>query len=366
MPAVPVQQSPFPPLPMHQTQGNHALGQAPMNSYNSPALQMLQVITMPLQQSSMSPIPMQQAPMYTHVKAISMPMQQSSMSPIPMQQAPMYTAHLGAAFHSRPDAYSDDATKKKELLQAPSNGQIKTFQQRAWSSKEFQIELHERVAEMSLDEQLDETKKRNLYHLIQQRDHDIIKAIIGIATIDDKETRTDEESEKREKMLTTLMEKSEKEPLKTGVKPFLSARLPFKRTSRKRTAHILQVPGTGDEEDIFNVQLVRYFVENVWKLERPDVIISVTGGASKNFDLRPEDNEKLMRGMMEGTRKLKTWSVRLYFFFLRLWLLRRACVRAAFLSARACTCKRLNTVSQISTRTQMSHSCAHTPAHAGL
>jgi hypothetical protein len=327
---------------MHQAQGIHALGQAPVHSYNSPAIQMLQAITMP--------------------------MQQPSMSPIPMQQSSMYTAHMGAAFHIRPGAYheSDDATKKKELLQAPSNGQIKTFQQRAWSTKEFQIDLHERVAEMSLDEQLDEKQKRNLYHLIQQRDHDTIKEIIDIATIDNKETRTHDESNTRKEMLMKLKERSLNEPLKMGVKPFLSARLPFKRTSRKRTAHILQVPGTGDEEDIFNVQLVRYFVENVWKLERPDVIISVTGGASKNFDLRPEDNEKLMRGMMEGTRKLKTWSVRLYFFFLRLWLLRRACVRAAFLSARACTCKRLNTVSQISTRTQMSHSCAHTPAHAGL
>jgi hypothetical protein len=65
------------------------------------------------------------------------------------------------------------------------------------------------------------------------------------------------------------------------------------------------------EEDIFNVQLVRYFVENVWKLERPDVIISVTGSAD-NFDLPPEHTAMLMRGMMEGTRKLQTWSVSIY------------------------------------------------------
>jgi hypothetical protein len=208
------------------------------------------------------------------------------------------------------DAAKEDAAKKEKLQAPPSDLQIKTFQQRAWSCKEFQIDLHECVAEMSLDKLLDKKQKRNLYHLIQQRDHDIIKAIIDIATID-------EEAKKKEKLenLSTKL----KEPLKTakaGVKPFLSARLPFKgesrNLSRKRTAHILQLPGTGDEEDILNVRLVRYFVENVWKLGRPDVIISVNGGASKNFDLRPEDNEKLMRGMMEGTRKLKTWSVSIY------------------------------------------------------
>jgi hypothetical protein len=219
------------------------------------------------------------------------------------------------------DHHDPSPARMKELLQAPSIGQIKTFQQRAWSSKEFLIELHKRVAEMSLDEQLDkEEQKRNLYHLIHQRDHDVIRAIIDIATMDNKETRTHEESKKREEMLMLLKRKILEEPLKTaapGVKPFLAARLPFKAASRNvsrmRTAHILQVPGTGKgEEDIFNVHLVRYFVEKVWKLERPDVIISVTGGASKNFDLRPEYNEKLMRGMMEGTRKLKTWSVSIY------------------------------------------------------
>jgi hypothetical protein len=62
----------------------------------------------------------------------------------------------------------------------------------------------------------------------------------------------------------------------------------------------------------------------------------------------------LMRGMMEGTRKLKPWSVSIY-----------GCI--SFLSVcGSCSCKRLNTVSQISTRTQMSRTCAHTPAHAGL
>jgi hypothetical protein len=155
------------------------------------------------------------------------------------------------------------------------------------------------------------------------------------------------------------------------VNPFLSYRLPFKRTMKRSSAHILQVPATslglewkeagsekpsmgaeiynellaaalqkkvefsktewenfqvadlssgsyiksGDryfkpagKEDLFNVHLVRYFVENVWKLEKPDVIISITGGA-QNFDLPPEQKDRMMRGMMEGTRQIKPWSV---------------------------------------------------------
>jgi hypothetical protein len=235
----------------------------------------------------------------------------------------------------------EDAANKEKLLAEPSDPQIKTFQQRAWSSKKFQIDLHEWVAEMFELRLIDEEDEKTLYHRIHQRDSDIIRAIIEIATIDDEETRTDEESKKKELKenkdhnLTNLKGKLGKTAgagkpgvqVSAGVQPFLSASLPFKKTSRNlsrmRTAHILQVPGTGKkeedilntgtkEEDILNVRLVRYFVENVWKLERPDVIISVTGGASKNFDLRPEYNEKLMRGMMEGTRKLKTWSVSIY------------------------------------------------------
>jgi hypothetical protein len=248
---------------------------------------------------------------------------------------------------------SDDAEKKKkELLQskslkmleiisgAPSIGQIKTFQQRAWSSEEFQIALHERVGEMKKMRLIGEEDEKTIYRRIHQRDPDIIKTIIEIRD-DDDETSTDEETKQKqseqrrvniEKLKDALKKSSgaadvkpfvtkqkqrlenikklkealEKPSGAADVKPFLSARLPFKRTSRKRCAHILQV-STG-----VPLPLVRYFVENVWKLERPDVIISVTGGASLNFDLHPDKNDMLMRGMMEGTRKLKPWSVPIY------------------------------------------------------
>ncbi len=221
---------------------------------------------------------------------------------------------------------SDDAEKKKkELLQskrlkmlkitsvAPSIGQIKTFQQRAWSSEEFQIALHERVGDIVIEMKkmrlIDKEDEKTIYHRIHQRDPDIIKTIIEIRD------HTNMPSCLTLPALERLIDALKKPSRAADVKPFLSARLPFKRTSRKRCAHILQVPtgvpGTGDEEHIFNVPLIRYFVENVWKLERPNLILSVTGGAS-DLDLPPKDNEMLIRGIMESTRKLKPWSVPIY------------------------------------------------------
>ena len=45
-----------------------------------------------------------------------------------------------------------------------------------------------------------------------------------------------------------------------------------------------------------------------WKLKRPDVIISVTGGAS-DFDLSTEESERIFKAMMDGTRSLDAWFV---------------------------------------------------------
>ena len=400
------QRSPFPPMPM------------PIYSYNSPVFHMPTI--------SQQPMPMHPWPM----------------SPMPAQQAPTENAYLENA--------------KKKMLDDPSNDQIQTFQQRAWSSKKMQIDLHEWVGEMRKKPWIDNEQEETLCHSIHRRDHDIIKTIIDIR--DYADTMTDKApcltwadsserpatgTEMQNELLAAALKERERErrlfpqallfpfgylkfspeewsyfqvteetkrdsyitivtlnsnnrylynfkpadmefmqqmlkyacsnalqpaqtfqvqlpanackgqvlrlkvphglpcagqetaftlpegvkggqiinvPVKGGQiinvpcepdgKPFLSARLRFKRTCRKKSAHILQVP-CKKEEDIFNVQLVRYFVENVWKLERPDVIISVTGGAD-NFDLPPEQNAMLMRGMMEGTRKLKTWSVPIY------------------------------------------------------
>jgi len=136
------------------------------------------------------------------------------------------------------------------------------------------------------------------------------------------------------------------------IKPFLSTRLPFKRKGHLKGVQILQVPA---KEDLINVHLVRYFVENVWKLQRPDVIISITGGA-QNFDLPPEHKDRMMRGMMEGTRQLKPWSVSvfyaLHFCFVRLWVCESVCV-----CVRACVRARARLQLQTSTHT---HTHTHT------
>lgn len=73
----------------------------------------------------------------------------------------------------------------------------------------------------------------------------------------------------------------------------------------------VNVPRKGETEDHFNSynpHLIRYYMERVWKLKRPDVIITVTGGAMA-FDMSTEDKDKIMKGMMDGTRNLEAWFI---------------------------------------------------------
>lgn len=73
----------------------------------------------------------------------------------------------------------------------------------------------------------------------------------------------------------------------------------------------VSVPRDGHEADVtnsYNPHLVRFYMQHVWKLKRPDVIISVAGGA-KQFDLSTENKDKVMKGMMEGTRALDAWFI---------------------------------------------------------
>jgi hypothetical protein len=75
-------------------------------------------------------------------------------------------------------------------------------------------------------------------------------------------------------------------------------------------------PGGGEGSDggithggVFqNVHLLRLFIEHGWQLPRPDVIITINGGA-QFFEMKAEEKDKVMRGMMEGTRHLKPWFV---------------------------------------------------------
>ena len=66
-----------------------------------------------------------------------------------------------------------------------------------------------------------------------------------------------------------------------------------------------------EAEDFFNSynpHLIRYYLERVWKLNRPDVIITVTGSAMA-FEMSTEDKDKIMKGMMDGTRNLDAWFI---------------------------------------------------------
>jgi len=75
----------------------------------------------------------------------------------------------------------------------------------------------------------------------------------------------------------------------------------------------VNVPPHGAEEtetlkSYYHPHLIRFYIEHVWKLKRPDVIISVTGSA-RSFDLNTEARDKIMKGMMDGTRSLDAWFV---------------------------------------------------------
>jgi hypothetical protein len=226
---------------------------------------------------------------------------------------------------------ADTAQRKSQQYTAaacswPSDDQMRTFQQCALSSKEQQIALHVEVAGLKRSGLINKEEEKELYRLIHQRDPNIIRTIMENAGISEadatgeadssgKEVQRQQKKLKAKKLKVALAKHSATAPLEDNqeeqaadVKPLLSYRLQFKRTMKRNSAHILQVPATVFKENVFNIHLVRYFVENVWKLDQPDVIISITGGA-QNFDLPPEHKERMMRGMMEGTRQIKPWSV---------------------------------------------------------
>lgn len=56
-----------------------------------------------------------------------------------------------------------------------------------------------------------------------------------------------------------------------------------------------QCPEGEIPNDLYNVHLLRYFIEQEWKIPRPDVIISVTGGAQA-FDLPKMHKDMIMKG----------------------------------------------------------------------
>ena len=112
-----------------------------------------------------------------------------------------------------------------------------------------------------------------------------------------------------------------KEQFKSEFKPRtrnLTARLPFEHAKQGQYAgdkvefvivkdHKNRTDNMAAKEipkGLYNVHLLRYFIEAEWQLPRPDVIISVTGGAQA-FDLPSVHKDMIMKGMMENTRDMQ-------------------------------------------------------------
>ena len=105
-----------------------------------------------------------------------------------------------------------------------------------------------------------------------------------------------EEEKKEVEYVVGLGEKDYKPPL-CGEIPF-STQVDSTSVAQFATVHNVK----------YNEHLMRFFVDKVWALPRPDVIISVAGGA-KYFKLSAGHKDRIMKGMMEGTRNLKPWFI---------------------------------------------------------
>ena len=52
------------------------------------------------------------------------------------------------------------------------------------------------------------------------------------------------------------------------------------------------------------LNILRYYAIKQWGLKRPEIILTVTGGAT-NFDINSDERDKILKGMMDGTRDLR-------------------------------------------------------------
>ena len=60
---------------------------------------------------------------------------------------------------------------------------------------------------------------------------------------------------------------------------------------------------------ITNPYLVRYYAENVWKLHKPQVLISITSGHTTDYNLESSIEDHLLYDMMEMTNNLNAWLI---------------------------------------------------------
>ena len=58
-----------------------------------------------------------------------------------------------------------------------------------------------------------------------------------------------------------------------------------------------------------NAWLVRYYAEHVWKLQAPEVLISITSGLTSDYNLEASIEDQLLYDMMDMTNKFKAWLI---------------------------------------------------------
>ena len=95
--------------------------------------------------------------------------------------------------------------------------------------------------------------------------------------------------------LSTRREKSEND---SGVG---FGRISFHDAPASLAKHYIRVPNTSDP------QMLMYFVENVWSLPRPKLVISISGG-TEDFRITPE-LEQLLNDLMQIARKSNAWLI---------------------------------------------------------
>jgi hypothetical protein len=58
-----------------------------------------------------------------------------------------------------------------------------------------------------------------------------------------------------------------------------------------------------------NAWLVRYYAEHVWKLQAPEVLISITSGLTSDYNLEASIEDQLLYDMMDMTNNFKAWLI---------------------------------------------------------
>jgi len=77
--------------------------------------------------------------------------------------------------------------------------------------------------------------------------------------------------------------------------------------ARLKVNNDLKAPGAANDPNVAALKM-QYIAENLWKLKRPKVIISVTGGA-KEFGMSRLSKDTLLQGLMKPAVETDVWFV---------------------------------------------------------